>query len=61
MNIKLNIKELEQVKFFSKIFKEENQEIAKKAILIYENNLILLNDCKMIRIKVNFKFKKEDI
>ena len=32
MNIKLNIKELEQVKFFSKIFKEENQEIAKKAI-----------------------------
>jgi len=61
MNIKLNIKELEQVKFFSKIFKEENQEIAKKAILIYENNLILLNDCKMIRIKVNFKFKKEHI
>lgn len=33
MNIKLNIKELEQLKFFSKIFKEENQEIEKKLFL----------------------------
>lgn len=61
MDIRLNLKELEQVKFFSKIFKEENQEIEKKAILVYDNNLILLNDCKIIRIKVNFKFKKEHI